>query len=144
MRTVRFLDDEMMERLKKVSLLKSYFQEKEKDIDRWNTERKASEDDLINARALTNIGTFRAYVNEYLKSHSKISQMNTILVRLLQADEHGVPLEIYVFTNDNNWVEYERIQSDIFDHFIAIMGEFGLRVFQSPSGSDVVSLGGKS
>ena len=92
---------------------------------------------------MTNVGTFRAYVNEYLKSHPKISQMNTVLVRLQQASEHGLPLEIYVFTNDNNWVEYERIQSDIFDHFIAIMGEFGLRVFQSPSGADVASLSGK-
>ncbi len=143
MGTVAFLDDEMLERLKKVSLLKEYFEEKEKDIDQWNAERNASEDDLINARAMTNVGTFRAYVNEYLKSHPKISQMNTVLVRLQQASEHGLPLEIYVFTNDNNWVEYERIQSDIFDHFIAIMGEFGLRVFQSPSGADVASLSGK-
>ena len=133
----------MLDRLKKVSLLKDYFKEKEKDIDQWNAERNTSDDDLINARAMTNIGTFRAYVNEYLKSHPKISQMNTVLVRLLQADEHGLPLEIYVFTNDNNWVEYERIQSDIFDHFTAIMSEFGLRIFQSPSGSDVVSLGTK-
>ena len=143
MGTVKFLDDEMLGRLKKVSLLKDYFKEKEKDIDQWNAERNTSDDDLINARAMTNIGTFRAYVNEYLKSHPKISQMNTVLVRLLQADEHGLPLEIYVFTNDNNWVEYERIQSDIFDHFTAIMSEFGLRIFQSPSGSDVVSLGTK-
>jgi len=140
--TVKFLDDEMLERLKKVSLLKDYFKEKEKDIDQWNAERNTSEDDLINARAMTNIGTFRAYVNEYLKGHPKISQMNTVLVRLLQADEHGLPLEIYVFTNDNNWVEYERIQADIFDHFTAIMSEFGLSIFQSPSGADVASLGG--
>ncbi len=140
MGTVKFLDDEMEERLKKVSLLKNYFEEKEADIDEWNEERNAAPDDLINARALTNVGTFRAYVNAYLKSHPKISQTNTVLVRLLQASEHGLPLEIYVFTNDNNWIEYERIQSDIIDHFVAIMGEFGLRVFQSPSGADVVSL----
>lgn len=140
MGTVKFLDNEMEERLKKVSLLKDYFKEKEADIDEWNEERNAAPDDLINARALTNVGTFRAYVNAYLKSHPKISQTNTVLVRLLQGGEYGLPLEIYVFTNDNNWIEYERIQSDIIDHFVAIMGEFGLRVFQSPSGADVMSL----
>lgn len=142
MGTVKFLDDEMLVRLKKVSLLDDYFLKKEEEIEQWNTERQVTAGDIVNARAMTNVGTFRAYVNEYLKGHPKISQTNTILVRLLQADEHGVPLEIYVFTNDNNWIEYERIQSDIFDHLLAVMEEFDLGVFQSPSGSDVLTLRG--
>ncbi|MGJ8656652.1 MAG: mechanosensitive ion channel family protein [Akkermansiaceae bacterium] len=141
MGTVKFLDDAMLEKLKKVSLLDKYLEKKELEIEKWNVDRKVANDDLINARAMTNVGTFRAYVNEYLKSHPKISQSDTILVRLLQASEHGLPLEVYVFTNDNNWIEYERIQSDIFDHLLAILAEFGLRVFQSPSGADVLSLG---
>ena len=140
MGTVKFLDDRMLDRLKNVSLLEDYFKEKEADIEQWNTEKKVSNEDIVNARAMTNVGTFRAYVNEYLKSHPKISTSNTILVRLLQASEHGLPLEVYVFTNDNNWIEFERIQSDIFDHLLAILSEFGLRVFQSPSGADVLTL----
>lgn len=143
MGTVKFLDDELLGRLKKVSLLNGYFQRKEVEIEKWNAERNVMKEDLINARAMTNVGTFRAYVNEYLKSHPKISQSDTILVRLLQASENGLPLEVYVFTNDNNWIEYERIQSDIFDHLLAILAEFDLRVFQSPSGADVLSLRGK-
>jgi miniconductance mechanosensitive channel len=92
---------------------------------------------------MTNIGTFRAYVNEYLKSHPNLSKADTVLVRLLQPSEHGLPLEVYVFANDNNWIEYERIQSDIFDHLFAVLAVFGLRVFQSPSGADVVKLSAK-
>jgi miniconductance mechanosensitive channel len=143
MGTVKFLDDEMLERLKKVSLLKDYLKLKELDIEQWNNERNVSKDDLINARAMTNIGTFRAYVNEYLKGHTNLSKTDTVLVRLLQPSEHGLPLEVYVFTNDNNWIEYERIQSDIFDHLFAVLAVFDLRVFQSPSGADVVTLSGK-
>jgi miniconductance mechanosensitive channel len=143
MGTVKFLDDEMLERLKKVSLLKDYLKLKELDIEQWNNESNVSKDDLINARAMTNIGTFRAYVNEYLKGHTNLSKTDTVLVRLLQPSEHGLPLEVYVFTNDNNWIEYERIQSDIFDHLFAVLAVFDLRVFQSPSGADVVTLSGK-
>jgi miniconductance mechanosensitive channel len=143
MGTIKFLDHEMLERLKKVSLLEDYLKQKELDIGQWNDEREVSKDDLINARAMTNIGTFRAYVNEYLKCHPNLSKADTVLVRLLQPSEHGLPLEVYVFTNDNNWIEYERIQSDIFDHLFAVLAVFGLRVFQSPSGADVVKLSSK-
>lgn len=143
MGTVKFLDEAMLEKMRKVSLLEGYLNKKELDIEKWNNERKVSKDDLINARAMTNVGTFRAYVNEYLKNHPKVSKTDTILVRLLQPSEHGLPLEIYVFTNDNNWIEYERIQSDIFDHLLAVLDIFGLRVFQSPSGTDVMMLGSK-
>ena len=94
----------------------------------------------VNARALTNLGTFRAYIAEYLKSHPKISKDQTLLVRQLQPTEKGLPIEIYIFTNDNRWIEYEGIQSDIFDHLLAVLPEFGLNVFQSPTGADLKNL----
>jgi len=86
---------------------------------------------------LTNIGTFRAYVWAYLRQHPKVHQGMTLLVRQLQPTTEGLPLEIYVFTNDTNWVNYENIQSDIFDHLLAVISEFGLRVYQKPSGFDL-------
>jgi len=143
MGTVKFLDDEMMEKMRSISLLENYLKLAEGDIAQWNTERGVSADDLINARAMTNVGTFRAYVNEYLKGHPKISKSDTLLVRQMQPSEHGLPIEVYVFTNDNNWIEYEKIQSDIFDHLLAVLSEFGLSVFQSPSGADVLKISGK-
>jgi miniconductance mechanosensitive channel len=85
---------------------------------------------------MTNIGTFRAYIVSYLKEHPKISKNHTLLVRQLDPGPTGIPIEIYVFTTDNNWVNYEGIQSDIFDHILAIVPEFGLKVFQNPAGSD--------
>jgi miniconductance mechanosensitive channel len=143
MGTVKFLDDEMLEKMRKISLLENHLKLAEGEIAQWNRERGVSADDLINARALTNVGTFRAYVNEYLKGHPKISKDDTLLVRQMQPSEHGLPIEVYVFTNDNNWIEYEKIQSDIFDHLLAVLSEFGLSVFQSPSGSDVLKITGK-
>ncbi len=136
MSSVKFLDDELLDKLKHVSLIGNYLNEKEQDIAQWNTERGASTNDLINARALTNIGTFRAYLAEYLKNHPKVTNKETLLVRQLQPSEHGLPMEIYIFTTDNRWIEYEGIQADIFDHLMAVMSEFELKVFQSPTGAD--------
>ena len=95
---------------------------------------------LGNGRRLTNLGTFRAYVNAYLRAHPRIHQDMTFLVRQLQPTEHGLPLEIYVFTNDTRWAVYEGIQADIFDHLLAVIDQFDLRVFQSPSGRDVAAV----
>jgi miniconductance mechanosensitive channel len=92
---------------------------------------------VANARRLTNIGTFRAYVVRYLRDHPKVHQDMTLMVRQLDPTPEGLPLEIYVFSNDTDWVAYEGSQSDVFDHFIAIVPEFGLRIFQTPSGSDL-------
>lgn len=132
MSTVKFLDQEALERLGNITLLKDYLEDKKNEIAKWNAEN-ADPSNGINARALSNIGTFRAYIREYLKNHPKISQTQTLLVRQLQPTQHGIPIEVYVFTNDNAWVRYEGIQSDIFDHLLAILPEFGLRAFQSPS-----------
>ena len=90
----------------------------------------------MNGRRLTNIGTFRAYIQAYLKNHNKIHNELTFLIRQLPMSEKGLPLEIYVFTNITDWIEYEAIQADIFDHLLAVIPEFGLRIFQNPTGTD--------
>ncbi|SHK26823.1 miniconductance mechanosensitive channel [Rubritalea squalenifaciens DSM 18772] len=136
MQSVTFLNKDMMAKMREISLLKGYLEKKEKEIAAWNAEKKAHEDDLINARAMTNIGTFRAYVWEYLTNHPGIDEKHTILVRQLQPGENGLPIEVYAFTNNNAWVAYEGIQSDIFDHLISVSKFFGLRIFQRPSGMD--------
>lgn len=136
MQSVTFLNKDMLSKMKEISLLKDYLEKKQKEISAWNAEKKAHEDDLVNARAMTNIGTFRAYVWEYLKNHPGIDQNQTILVRQLQSGENGLPIEVYAFTNNNAWITYEGIQSDIFDHLIAVSKFFGLRIFQRPSGID--------
>ncbi len=132
MSTVGFLDKESLARLSNITLIKDYISEKEQEIASWNKEN-ANDSNNINARALSNLGTFRAYIREYLKNHQKISGTETLLVRQLQPTEHGIPIEIYVFSTDNAWVKFEDIQSDIFDHFLSVLPEFGLRAFQSPS-----------
>ncbi len=132
MSTVGFLNDDQMKNMKQISLLSQYLAEKEAEIKKWN-QQNTDTLNTVNARSLTNLGTFRAYMREYLQNHPKISSEETLLVRQLQPTEHGLPIELYVFTNDNAWAKYEDIQSDIFDHFLSILPEFGLRAFQSPS-----------
>ena len=97
-------------------------------------------DEEVNQRRLTNIGTFRAYTYNYLKNHPSIDQNMTLIVRQLSPGPEGLPLEIYCFTNTTDWVKYEGIQSDIFDHLLAVVPEFGLRLYQKPAGSDLASL----
>ncbi|MBT8037347.1 MAG: mechanosensitive ion channel family protein [Verrucomicrobiae bacterium] len=132
MSTVEFLDQTDIDRLKSITLIKHYLTEKQQEIETWNTEH-AEPTNHINARALSNLGTFRAYIREYLKNHPKISENETLLVRQLQPTAHGIPIEIYVFTTDNAWVKFEDIQSDLFDHFLSVLPAFRLRAFQSPS-----------
>ena len=86
---------------------------------------------------MTNIGTFRAYIQQYLNHHPKLQKQMTLMVRQLPPTETGLPLEIYAFTNTSNWIEYENIQADIFDHILSIADEFGLRLFQNPTGYDM-------
>ena len=139
MQSVRVLKPEEIEKMRQITLLKDYIISKEAEITAWNTEQGVTSHELVNARALTNIGTFRAYVVEYLKSHPNIDEAETILVRHLSPGDNGLPIEIYAFSNDNAWVNFEGIQSDIFDHLMAITPEFGLRLFQRPSGLDLSS-----
>ena len=130
--SVRFCDDAMLERLSKIDFMREYLAEKRTEIAEWNDTHREDEDSAVHPRRLTNIGTFRAYVVAYLKHHPQIHQDMTFLVRQLAPTPHGVPIEVYVFSRDQNWVRYEGIQSDIFDHLLAVIREFDLRVYQIP------------
>ena len=134
MKSIKFCSNEMIEKYKSIELIKTYINAKIKDIFIHNSEKNIDENDLLNGRALTNIGTFRAYVELYLKNHSKIHKEMTFLVRQLAPQPDGLPIEIYVFSKDTNWVNYESIQSDIFDHLLAILPAFELEIFQNLSG----------
>lgn len=138
--SIRFLTEEDRKRLARINLLKDYLPRKIEEV----TEANAGVADLdvpVNGRRLTNVGTFRAYLTEYLRRHDKVHQEMTLMVRQLAPTTEGLPIEIYIFTNDTRWVFYEGIQSDIFDHVFAILPEFGLRAFQNPTGEDIRSIG---
>ena len=135
--SIRFLSDEEREGLGRFRLLRAYLDEKDREIGSWNA--ALGEDDAINNRRPTNLGTFRAYVVNYLRDHGRITPEMTLLVRQLAPSSLGLPLEIYCFADTTAWGEYESIQSDIFDHLLAILPEFGLRAFQAPSGGDLAA-----
>ena len=137
--SIRFLTDAEVERFEGFTLLKDYVARKESELAEYNEAVGKSQN--ANLRRLTNVGTFRAYVFNYLKHHPKIHDGMTLLVRQLQPSSQGLPLEIYAFTNVTDWSIYEDIQSDIFDHLMAIVGEFGLSVYQEPSGEDLAAIG---
>lgn len=134
--SIRFCDEPMVQRFKEYRLIKEYVEKKQEELVLHNREHGIDDDVLVNGRRMTNIGTFRAYVEAYLRNHPKIHQRMTFLVRQLPPGPQGLPLEIYVFTNDTAWANYEAIQSDIFDHILAVAPQFGLKVFQHPTGSD--------
>jgi miniconductance mechanosensitive channel len=136
MNSVRFLDDADSARFEKFVLLEDYMRQKKEELEEYNAAHVGNTTLVANARRMTNLGTFRAYIVRYLRDHPKMHQQMTLMVRQLNPTPQGLPLEIYVFSNDVNWENYEGIQSDIFDHIIAILPEFGLRVYQQPSGSD--------
>ena len=138
--TVHFLDAEERQRLQRFGLLQDYLKEKQTEIDEWNEQLEEQGKEPVNPRRITNIGTFRAYVERYIKSHSGIHQNMTLIVRQLAPGAEGLPLQIYCFTNTVSWNAYEAIQSDLFDHMLSILPEFGLRVYQHPSGMDLRSL----
>lgn len=138
--SVKFCSDEMLSRFGKIKLIEDYVKSKSKEIVQYNTDNKFDESVKANGRRMTNIGTFRKYMEEYLRFHPKIHNDMTFLVRQLQSTERGIPIEIYVFSNDQAWASYESIQADIFDHIMAIMPEFELRIFQNPTGEDFKNL----
>ncbi len=140
--SIRFLTEEDQQKLAGVRLLKSYISDRQQEIVSWNTQHKAAES-ALDQRRMTNVGTFRAYLNEYLQQHPRIRKDMTLMVRQMEPGAQGLPLEIYAFTSTVVWLEYESIQADIFDHIYAVIGEFGLRVHQAPTGNDVRSLGGR-
>ena len=131
-KSIHFLNDDEIEMAAKIKLISNYIADKKKEIKLSNPDDEI----LVNQKRLTNIGTFRKYIEAYLQNHPKINRNMTFLVRQLQPSEKGLPIEIYVFSNDQEWANYEAIQSDIFDHILAIVPEFNLRVFQNPTGDD--------
>ncbi len=139
--SVHFLDARERAHLHRFRLLDEYLNAKEAEIAEWNRQLKDSGQEPVNTRRITNIGTFRAYVERYLRSHPGIHQNMTLIVRQLSPTAEGLPIELYCFTNTVAWVQYEGIQSDIFDHLLAILPEFGLRVYQAPSGQDMREMG---
>ncbi|WP_377707409.1 mechanosensitive ion channel family protein [Pseudomonas protegens] len=134
---VRFLHDDEEVRLSKVRLLTDYIGRKQSELKSWNEAQGNVAALSANRRRMTNIGTFRAYALAYLKSHPEIQPNMTCMVRQMQTTAQGIPLEIYCFTRTTAWVDYERIQGDIFDYLLAVMPEFGLNLYQQPSGTDL-------
>ncbi|RDI05995.1 miniconductance mechanosensitive channel [Pseudomonas fluorescens] len=136
---VRFLHDEEEQRLTQVRLLTDYIGRKQAELKAWNEAQGNVAAMSANRRRMTNLGTFRAYALAYLKSHAEIQPNMTCMVRQLQTTAQGIPLEIYCFTRTTAWADYERIQGDIFDYLLAVMPEFGLNLYQQPSGTDLRS-----
>ena len=139
MSSIKFCTNEMISRYSKYNVIANYLKVKLEEVQRFNIENNITDESLINGRSLTNIGTFRAYIEGYLRNHNKIHDEMTFLVRQLSPSADGLPIEIYVFSNDTDWLNYEKIQADIFDHLLAVVSEFELKVFQNPSGSDFKS-----
>ncbi len=135
--SVRFLSETEAQSLTRFVLLRDYLEQKKEELTEWNAKLAEHGREPVNTRRITNIGTFRAYVERYLRNHPFIHQDMTMLVRQLAPGPEGLPLEIYCFTAKTAWVDHEGIQSDIFDHLLAILPEFGLRVYQQPSGADM-------
>ncbi len=140
MSSVRFLTDDEIERFSRFAPLADYMTAKRREIAEHNAANEPAEDMTGDPRRLTNIGTLRAYMVSYLKNHPDIAEDMTFLVRQLAPGPHGLPLEIYVFSSDTRWPQYEALQADIFDHLLAMLPEFDLRTFQSPTGTDFRSL----
>ena len=134
--TIKFCNKELLTKLSKLHFLTNYLDNSWQEIERYNTEQNIDKSLPANGRELTNIGLFRAYVESYLRNNNKIHKGMTFLIRQLQPTSTGLPLEIYVFTNDTNWVNYESIQADIFDHLLATLPIFELRAFQFSTGAE--------
>ncbi|MFC3197378.1 mechanosensitive ion channel family protein [Parapedobacter deserti] len=138
--SIRYLTVDEIARLKKVQLLLPYIEERQLEIDAYNEATKADRSMPVNGRNMTNVGLFRQYINRYAQHHPKIRKDMTMLVRQLQPTEHGLPIELYMFTSDTRWAIYEDIMSDIFDHLLAAIKYFELEVFEAPASDDVRSL----
>jgi len=136
MSSIRFCDEEMLARYEKIQYIAEYIEQKKDELEAFNQSTNVDNASLANGRRMTNIGTFRAYVIAYLHHHPMINQDMTFLVRQLQPSQYGLPIEIYVFSKDKVWANYEDIQADIFDHILAVVPEFDLCVYQNPTGAD--------
>ncbi|MDD2374080.1 MAG: mechanosensitive ion channel [Eubacteriales bacterium] len=138
--SICFCTDEMINSFMEIDILKEYVSSKQSEIENYNTTHKINNSTPVNGRHMTNVGTFRAYIIEYIRSHTRIRQDMIQMVRQLPPKEYGLPIELYMFTKTTDWSEYETIQADIFDHILAVAPLFGLRLFQNPSGYDLRQL----
>lgn len=138
--SVKFCDEEMLNRFKKYQTISEYLKTKTEEIKKYNKEYGFDESQLINGRRLTNLGTFRIYLENYLKERKDINTGLTFMVRHLDPGATGIPIEVYVFAKTTQWVKYEGIQADIFDHIFAVVPLFDLKIFQTPSGTDFRAL----
>jgi miniconductance mechanosensitive channel len=139
--SIKFCTEEMLKRFEKIQYISEYIKKKNIEIEEYNQEHEVDPSQVVNGRRLTNIGTFRAYLQAYLQNHPGVHKGMIYMVRHLPPGDFGLPIEIYAFTNDTAWVKYESIQADIFDHVLAVIPEFDLRIHQSPTGHDISRIG---
>ncbi|MEZ5196017.1 MAG: mechanosensitive ion channel [Bacteroidales bacterium] len=140
MKSIKFCTPEMLAKYQKYQYVENYVKQTQAVLEEFNKKNHIDDSVLVNGRRQTNIGVFRAYLNGYLKNHPKIHNEMTFLVRQLQPTDKGLPIEIYVFSKIQEWAKYEDLQSDIFDHVLAVVPEFELKIFQNPSGDDFQKL----
>lgn len=138
--SIHFLTDEDIERFKKIELISDYIEESSKEVKKYNEENNVDKSVILNGRNLTNFGSFRIYLDKYIENHPKINQDMLLMSRQLEPTPNGIPLEIYAFSREKNWVDYERVMANIFDHILASVKYFDLEVFQNPSSIDVNNL----
>jgi miniconductance mechanosensitive channel len=132
----KFCDEKMLLQFKKHKLIEDFIIEKENDVQKFNSKIIDNGIDSVNNRRITNIGVFRIYAEKYITAHSKINENMTLMVRQLESTSKGLPLEIYCFTYEREWVKYESVVSNLFDHLFTIISEFELEVFEEPTGND--------
>ncbi|MBN2038745.1 MAG: mechanosensitive ion channel [Spirochaetes bacterium] len=142
--SIKFCDQDMTVKFEKMRIITDYVKAKKDELEKYNRENNINETLPVNGRRMTNIGIFRAYAAAYLKNHPKINRNLTCMVRQLAPGAEGLPVEIYAFTNETEWLKYESIQADIFDHLLSILPHFDLRVFQYPSGMDIRNINNHS
>jgi miniconductance mechanosensitive channel len=135
--SVRFLDPEERQRLRRIALIDAYLDRQQVELAEYNARLEAAGKDPVNNRRATNLGTFRAYVTAYLRAHPGVAQDMTLIVRQLDPTPTGLPLQVYCFSADVRWAAYEDLAGDIFDHLLAVLPEFGLRLYQAPGGADL-------
>jgi len=138
--SIKFVDDELISHLRKIQLLDDFIERRQAEIDKFNAENDVDKSVLINGRHMTNLGVFREYATRYIAKHKKLNLDMVHMVRHLQPNEFGLPIEIYCFSKDKKWENYESIMADIFDHLFAVLPIFNLEIFESPSGADFRNL----
>ena len=141
--SIKYLTDEDIERLKGIQIIESYLTNMQQKIEQYNTANNADKSLLINGRNLTNVGVFRKFIQTYLEQHSAINDQMLLMARQLQPTAEGIPLEIYCFSKDKRWQNYEYVMSDLFDHFLAAVPYFDLEIFEFPDNSTFKSLSNK-